>query len=233
MKDPNPLVQWSVLPVISSPSSGHGVLGTSFLVRSAPGYAFTAQHVLAAAPGFTAVAPDVWVKDIDDPTHTLLMLHSPEGWRFVPVIAWEGHPTEDLAAMQLHGRESLPTPRFDVQCERVPVSTTYSRPGYPEVDYWSMEEEGKVDLDLAYSEGHVRRHRASTLPGIRGSHFLELSNPAGGGCSGAPVFARQVGGLSPVPVTAVYVGERRTEGSASSVGYALPSPLSSAGNRHC
>ena len=57
--------------------------------------------------------------------------------------------------------------------------------------------------------------------GIRGSDFLELSTPAGGGCSGAPVFARASAGEAPIPVPAVYVGERRSEGGGG-VGYAVP-----------
>lgn len=162
-------------------------------------------------------------RDLDLEQNTILMLHQGDHWKPVLILAWEGHPTEDVALLHLYAPEPLPVPSFDVTAARVPISTTYSLLGYPDDEYWSMEEPGKVDLSLTYSEGHVRRHRQrGALPGMRGTDFLELSTPAGGGCSGAPVFARASGSEAPIPVSAVYAGERRPDGAGNAVGYAVP-----------
>lgn len=206
------IMEWSVLPVVALPAPGHGVLGTAFRVRGAPGFALTAQHVIKQAASLGEVG-------------TLALMLSYEGqWRPLLVEEWEAHPTEDVALLRLlEGDTPAPTPVFGASDARLPVSTTYSVLGYPDDDYWSGDEEGKVQLDLSYSEGHVRRHRrAGPLPGMRGTRFVELSCPAGSGCSGAPIFVRQASGAEAMPVAAVYVGERRPEGSGNAVGYGVP-----------
>ncbi len=76
------------------------------------------------------------------------------------MLAWEGHPTEDVALLRLHDDGALPSPAFDVTAARVPISTTCSVLGYPEDDYYaSIEHTGKYDLGLTYIEGYVRRYQ--------------------------------------------------------------------------
>ncbi len=224
MSNPETLLDRSVMPVVVLPAPGVGVLGTAFLIHSAPGYAVTARHVIARAPGFQPLAEHVGGRDLGSGADTALLLHDGDRWKPVLVVAWEGHPTEDVALLRLHDDGALPTPVFDVTTARVPISTTCSVLGYPEDDYYaSIEHTGQFQLSLTYIEGYVRRYqqRGSVLS-ISGSDFLELSTPAGGGCSGAPVFARASAGEVPIPVAAVYVGERRREGTGSGVGYAVP-----------
>ena len=200
------------------------MLGTAFLVASTPGFAMTAAHVLQGAPGSKPLGPHVRVADLSAGATTSLLLHREDRWRPLVVLAWEKHPTEDLALLTFHDSDgNLPTPSLDVTADPVPISTTYALLGYPDDEYWSLQEPGKVDLSLTYSEGHVRRHRQpGPLPGPRGTDILELSTPAGGGGSGAPVFARVAASQVPIPVSAVYIGERRPEGTGNAVGYAVP-----------
>lgn len=170
------------------------------------------------------LGPHAMLADLSCEATTSLLLHRENHWRPLVVLAWERHPTEDVAVLTFHNAaEELPSSSMDVTTERLRISTTYSLLGYPDDEYWSLEESGRVQLDLTYSEGHVRRHRQrGPIPGLRGTDFLELSTPAGGGCSGAPVFARAAWGQASIPVSAVYIGERRPEGAGNAVGYAVP-----------
>jgi hypothetical protein len=72
--------------------------------------------------------------------------------------------------------------------------------------------------DLVCCKGYIRRRLSMALPGIRGTEFFEVSDLAGAGCSGSPLFTNR----SPDrawDVVGVYVGERRREDGVS-VGYA-------------
>ena len=102
------------MPVVVLPAAGDGVLGTAFLIHSAPGYAITARHVIAKAPGFKPLAQHIGARDLGSEADTALLLHDGDRWKPVLVLAWEGHPTEDVALLRLHDDGALRTPAFDM-----------------------------------------------------------------------------------------------------------------------
>jgi hypothetical protein len=73
-------------------------------------------------------------------------------------------------------------------------------------------------VPCVYSAGHIRRRISHQLiiNNIGGRSFYELSTPAGGCCSGAPVSRQQ----EPFRVIGVYVGERRSKDNTFVVGFA-------------
>jgi hypothetical protein len=136
-------------------------------------------------------------------------------WLPVRVADWEGHPSEDIAVLRLE----RPSPHSGcgvAPCaERPLIGQGYHMFGYPEDDYF-QENDPRVLLQAAYIQGYLRRRLGPVeLPGVRGTHFLELSTVAGGGCSGAPIFTER-------GAVGIYVGERRPERDGTSVGYAAP-----------
>jgi len=178
-----------------------GFLGTAFLIGTR-GYAITAAHCLSAETGLAAI----------------FVGH--DGWYSWGVTEGHEHPTEDIALIRLAGRgwKSI----FTVSPAPEHSSRDYSSFGYPEDAYWEVvrNDVAAPRPDLVYTQGYVRR-RLTDIPlgHIRGSSFYELSDVAGAGCSGSPIFVRE---RPRWRVFGVYVGERRTEGG-SSVGYAVRS----------
>lgn len=71
--------------------------------------------------------------------------------------------------------------------------------------------------DLIYVEGYIRRRTNHEIPSLIGRSFFELSDVAGQGCSGSPIFKFS----QPVwEVVGVYVGEKIND-RATSVAYAV------------
>ncbi|MFF8644394.1 trypsin-like peptidase domain-containing protein [Streptomyces sp. NPDC015345] len=103
------------------------------------------------------------------------------------------HPTQDVALLRLEPGTYVSPCVLSRRQEY--ASMSYMLWGYPEAVLYESVVDG-IALqrpDLIYSEGHVRRRISDSIPGIHGSRFIELSTPAGPGCSGAPLIDRTPG----------------------------------------
>jgi len=124
----------------------------------------------------------------------------------------ETHPTEDVAILRLVSPLWPSWMRLAGTFETQALS--YRSWGYPENVFHEVVSDG-IALprpDLIYTQGYVRRRLSTTLPGFHGTHFYELSDVAGGGCSGAPVLRHNAIAGGVWDVVGVYVGEREVEG---------------------
>jgi hypothetical protein len=199
-----------VFPVVAAerPPSGPWVferfLGTGFLIGRR-GFGITAAHIvkaLAARP-VALFAPDSG------------------GWDGYDVSVHQCHPTEDIALISLSGERWRSF--FRLRDTRETAGCQYKMFGYPEDALYDLAALGSGSLrpDMIYTQGYVRRRLSRIpLPGISGSHFLELSDVAGSGCSGSPVFTIDRAEGTIWDVFGVYTGERLND-RATSVAYAV------------
>jgi len=171
-------------------------LGTAFLIGTGQ-YALTAAHVAAMGRSLPMVLVSV-NNDGESYGHE--------------VEAAEAHPTEDVAILRL-GSPLWPSwmqlaGTFETQ------TLSYRSWGYPENVLHEVVTNGLAlpRPDLIYTQGYVRRRLSMTVPGLNGTQFFELSDAAGGGCSGAPVLRRTAIAGGFWDVVGVYIGERQVEG---------------------
>lgn len=170
--------------------------GTAFHIGTG-GYALTAKHVIAGKPK-TLVA---------------LTMAEAGGWTWTPVIASELHPSEDVAIVKLESgacRSGFPlSSAVELTSSRYRI---YAYPGQAR----RLETAAGEFPDLVYTEGYIRRrYSASVYPStgssspvgaarVDGTAFFELSQVAGPGTSGGPVF-----GLGdPLAVIGIYSAEK-------------------------
>lgn len=201
-----------VFPLVRVEEDGPGIfratrfLGTGFFFGRR-GFALTASHVIKDHIE-ALVAALLWVQD-----------------RWFPVLVKraERHGVHDIAILEMSQQE----PGFkwhgivSISAQWVGSSYRYSLWGYPEDAAYELEQQGTVQLrpDLVFSEGHIRRRMtAIPVPRVSGTEFFELSEVAGGGCSGSPVLGA-IGTGQHWEVIGVYTGERGND-RATSVGYA-------------
>jgi hypothetical protein len=200
------LVRDFVFPIATARRVGSNIelvrlLGTAFVIGNR-GFALTARHVVDGVHS--------------DP---LIGVFAPKegGWLAFGITAVEAHQSEDVAVVKLEGGpwRSL----FRLAGTNEHSSARYRLFGYPDDSAYDLAEAGKVTPrpDLVYNEGYIRRRFTAKLPGIDGTAFFELSQVAGTGASGAPVFKFS----APVwEVMGVYVGEKLND-RATSVSYAV------------
>lgn len=178
--------------------------GTAFFIGR-QGFALTAAHV---------------VRDLESGPATLVGLFAARDcFRAFAVKALECHPTEDVAVLRMIG-EPWDSP-FHVFPGRIAPSAEYHLWGYP-ADGLLYDAEGKETPDLIYFKGYVRRVLHRRIPGMIGTHFFELSQPAYCGCSGGPLSRIGPGGVW--HLLGIYVGFRRAvdpDAPFLSVGYGL------------
>ena len=199
-----------VFPLAEIKIGGDGLhvdlfLGSGFLINR--DYAITARHVIHDVEGHIGG----------------LFVNNESHWQARAVRRVEEHPTEDIAVIEL---EPASTERshsfFHLSSEWVGASFPYHLWGYPgDIFYEQVANDGLAlpRPDLVYAEGYVRRRISNIdLPAIRGSAFIELSQPAGLGFSGAPILRRVPGRMW--HVVGVYLGERKNE-DGSAVGYGV------------
>jgi hypothetical protein len=180
------------------------LLGTAFLLHNAHGLGLTAGHVADAIQ----IGTTAGLFRTDDGT-----------WYPHAVQGVERHPTDDLAIVQIEGRE-WQSPFFVGQRSAV-QSSRYSTWGYPLDVSIELSQKGRVfpRPDLIFSAGHIRRRMTNIkVPAISGQKMYELSSVAGTGCSGAPICKQET-----TEVEGVYIGERYSESDHVSVGYAVRS----------
>jgi hypothetical protein len=172
--------------------------GTAFFIGDS-GYALTAKHVIAGKHKPLAA----------------LTMATEGGWTWVNIVASEMHPTEDVAILKLD-RGSCKA-GFQLSNSVEMASSRYRIYGYPG-DATRLETANGEFPDLIYTEGYIRRRYSASLHApaaslpptgtvqISGTSFFELSQVAGPGTSGAPVFAH----AEPIEVIGIYSAEKHT-----------------------
>ena len=176
-------------------------LGTGFLIGNR-GFALTAAHVVQQFDNQEIVA--------------MFVLDSGE-WLGVPIKNFEMHKHEDVAVIKVQGNtwKSL----FKLSNTFEGSAVKYRMFGYPDDIIHEIVSGGRAQPrpDLIYTEGYVRRRVSFELPAVIGTSFFELSDVAGPGCSGSPIFKF----TKPTwDVIGIYVGEK-INGRATSVAYAV------------
>ena len=171
-------------------------LGSAFLIGNR-GFALTAKHVISGCSG--------------DEIAGLFVLPD-GGWVGFRVEAREMHPTEDVALVRISGGPWASPFRLSGTSEH--ASCRYRLFGYPDDTTYEIVRGHKAVIrpDLVYNEGYIRRRVTGSVPAVAGSSFFELSEIAGGGSSGAPVFKFS----KPTwDVIGIYVGEKTNDRSTS------------------
>lgn len=185
-------------------------LGTGFLIGN-QGFGLTAAHVLSV-----------------DPTKEIMAMFVINGkWCGFKVKNSESHSHADVALIKLDGGPKRSPFRCRNQWEG--SSRSYQQWGYPATVVWEQEpsEHGKVipNLELIYFEGYVRRRfsHGLSIPNVKGTEFFEVSEQAGRGCSGSPLYvlgtdrAWEVIGIYVADVT---INDENEGGSEMAVAYA-------------
>lgn len=177
-------------------------LGTGFLIGNR-GFGLTAAHV---------------TKGFGDETAVAIFVPESGGWFGFPIIRHEMHESEDVAVVKINGGpwKSI----FKLANTWEGSSMRYRMFGYPEdaADELVLDDKAQLRPDLVYTEGYIRRRTGHEIPAMIGTRFFELSDVAGPGCSGSPVFKFTASALW--DVVGVYAGEKINE-SATSVAYAV------------
>lgn len=170
--------------------------GTAFHIGNR-GFALTAKHVIAGK---------------STPLAALTMTEA-NGWTWVNIVASELHPVEDVAIIKLEAGACNAGFRLSNSVEL--ASSRYRIFGYPGNATRQEATAGEFP-DLVYTEGYIRRrYSASMYPAtgssspagaarVSGTSFFELSQIAGPGTSGAPVFDL----AEPLAVIGIYSAEK-------------------------
>lgn len=175
-------------------------VGTGFLIGNR-GYALTAAHVLEAPT--------------PSGTELVAMFVNTEGkWEFLRLLSAESHPNQDVGLIQLprpNGTEASNwMSPFRLRNKWEGSSRRYDQWGYPSHALFDTSTPGPNDLprpDLIYASGYIRRRVTQELgDDMRGNCFYEVSERAGSGCSGGPIY---VNNSRIYDVLGVYVGEKR------------------------
>lgn len=194
-----------VFPLVTFEKKGGGVslkrfLGTGFLIGNR-GFGMTAAHI---AKKFGS--------------ENIAALFAPESsWIAVPVTHAEVHEKEDVAVIKVEGDSWQSFFRLSNTWEG--SSMKYRMFGYPEDVTYEIVSGDRAVLrpDLIYAEGYIRRRTNHEIPQMIGKSFFELSDIAGPGCSGSPVFKFS----KPIwEVVGIYVGEKVND-RATSVAFAV------------
>jgi Trypsin-like peptidase domain len=190
-----------VVPLISGKWTDGGFAyekseGTMFLIGRR-GFAVTAAHVVDQVDGNASVTAAAFV-------------NANGAWVPIRIMAFEPHPTEDVAVVQLS--EAPWASWLAISSTSEHQSCEYDSWGYPIAvaeNAAKYEEAGLERPDLVFTRGYVRRRISRPLPSsiYRGDAFYELSEQAGHGCSGGPVIARNSLGRPLWKVCGIYIGE--------------------------
>jgi hypothetical protein len=194
-----------VFPLVTTKNEMGGLslkhfLGTGFLIGDR-GFGMTAAHIVQKFAGENVAA----------------LFASGSSWLAVPVIHTQMHATEDVALLKVEGDSWKSFFRLSNTHEG--SSMKYRMFGYPEdVTYEIVSgDQATFRPDLIYTEGYIRRRTNHEIPKMIGKSFFELSDIAGPGCSGSPVFKF----TKPIwDVVGIYVGEK-INGRATSVAFAV------------
>jgi hypothetical protein len=187
------------------------LIGTAFFIGNR-GFALTAGHIV----------DQLTEKFNPDKEALVARFHGPNSIHHFEIIQLEKHPTDDIGLIKING--SGWQAQIKLSAVHEGPSCEYHCWGYP-IDVASemtrYEPDAQEIPDLIFTKGYIRR-RLDRKPITRiayGTHFYEISELAGQGCSGAPLVAEYLLkkniGNQPWPVFAIYVSEN------SEVGYAI------------
>jgi hypothetical protein len=170
--------------------------GTAFHIGTR-GFALTAKHVIAGKA---------------KPLAALTMAEA-GGWTWTHILSSEMHPSEDVAIVKL--QPGACRSGFQLSASVEMASSRYRIYGFP--GNATRYETAKGEFpDLVYTEGYIRRrYSASIYPAtgssspagasrVSGTAFFELSQIAGTGTSGGPVFDF----ADPMAVIGIYSAEK-------------------------
>lgn len=180
-------------------------LGSGFLLGN-KGYALTAAHVIE--------------KHIEEVIISLFVGED-NAWYAFEMLEYELHPQEDIAIIKINGGPWISPFRMRNKWEG--SSAKYQMFGYPEDAVYDLTDEmaGRVAPrpDLVYTEGYIRRRLTFNpgIHGVKGVSFFELSEIAGPGCSGSPLY---INNNRIWDVIGIYVGEKIND-RGTSVSYAV------------
>ncbi len=222
--------------IVPAPDSPYGmktevpsVEGTGFLIANGRGLGITARHVAEALRSKTPSVDQLeqtvteWPPAAEVRVQTAGFIQPNGQVLSAPIMAWDLHPTEDVALFRLPDDQYYSP--YSIHTEERFGSAEYSLWGYPDDVRYDLFAVGNrmLSLPLVYSAGHIRRQVPNEIPvnTVRGCTFYELSTPAGSCASGSPVSLK----WNPTQVIGVYVGERRNETNTFSVGYATRSSV--------
>ncbi|MBF0472458.1 MAG: trypsin-like peptidase domain-containing protein [Nitrospirae bacterium] len=178
-------------------------LGTGFLFVNKR-YTLTASHVID-------------INKEKDQSILAIFVNENLSWSFFEINKNEDHPTEDVSILKIEG--GIWNSPFRMYSDFVVQSTHYKMFGYPEDTLYDFAVPNTINLprpDLIYYEGYIRRRISFNLNSVmKGNCFFELSEIAGRGCSGSPLFMDKS-----FDVIGIYVGEKHNS-SEQSISYAV------------
>ena len=204
-----------IFPIVEiAMDSVHRILGTGFFIGN-HNYALTAAHVISVTPSTSGARLGI-----------LFPLHN--GWAAYEIADHVAHDVEDVALLSIEPPLDSPA-RWNSIAERATATPhgamDYMLWGYPDDVYYELPPDKpgarpSPRPDLVCSKGHVRRRLTGVpIPNVHGYRLIELSQIAGGGCSGSPIFEHRHGSIW--RLAGVYLGERRSD-PPPHVGYAVP-----------
>lgn len=176
--------------------------GTAFMI-GARGFMLTAAHVAEALK--TKTRPVAMFMDHTGRCET------------AEIVDFECHPAQDVALLKLEDGEWASI--HDLSSERQFGSAEVMMWAYPEVVAKERQsaalpgdpEASKVQPDLVYLQGYIRRRISRELPVaiLRGNAFYEVSQIGGACASGAPVTLRAH--RKQWLVVGIYIGEQTSD----------------------
>ena len=199
-----------VFPLATAEKSEQGyalksLLGSGFLFGN-KGFALTAAHVIE-----------------QDASELLITMFAGEDnkWYIFEVSNNEFHPKEDVAILKIEGGQWKSPFRMRNRWEG--SSARYQMFGYPEDATYDLTDSSNSKVtprpDLVYTEGYIRRRISFNpgIPNVKGDNFFELSEIAGSGCSGSPLY---INNNRVWDVIGIYVGEKLND-RGTSISYAV------------
>ena len=180
-------------------------LGSGFLFGN-KGFALTAAHVI-----------EKYVNEL----LITMFVGEDNKWYAFEISNNETHPKEDVAILKIQGGQWKSPFRMRNKWEG--SSARYQMFGYPEDAVYDLTDSSSNKVaprpDLVYTEGYIRRRITFNpgIPNVKGDSFFELSEIAGPGCSGSPVY---INNNLVLDVIGIYVGEKLND-RRTSVSYAV------------
>ena len=181
---------------------------------------FLGSGFLIGKRGFGLTATHVAPPQLDDEIGALFV--EDDKWAFYPLEAREAHPAHDVTILRLSTGREWQSPLRLRNCWEG-SSTKYDQFGYPVDALYDIVDERVMRVvprpDMVFVQGYVRRRISQTMPipKVKGDQFFEVSELAGQGCSGSPLYINNNGIWD---VIGIYVGERLVEGGVM-LGYAV------------
>lgn len=180
-------------------------LGSGFLFGN-KGFALTASHVIEKYANELLIT---------------MFVGKDNKWYVFEVLNNESHPKEDIAILKINGGPWKSPFRMRNKWEG--SSARYQMFGYPEDAVYDIVDSSSSKVtprpDLVYTEGYIRRRISFNpgIPNVKGDNFFEVSEIAGRGCSGSPLY---INNNRVWDVIGIYVGEKVND-RGTSVSYAV------------